>query len=102
MVFYLDLIEIEAIIYNEKSFGAEYEFVDIPSDMIEKAEKARSHLVEECASHDENLLEKYLAEEEISVEEIKNAIRKGCIEIHSCYVWVLHLKIKVYRDCWIV
>tara|TARA_A100001037_G_scaffold49999_1_gene42050 strand:- start:2987 stop:5077 length:2091 start_codon:yes stop_codon:yes gene_type:complete len=76
----VDLIEMKAIIYNEKSFGAEYEFVDIPSDMIEKAEKARSHLVEECASHDENLLEKYLAEEKISVEEIKNAIRKGCIE----------------------
>ena len=76
----VDLIEMKAIIYNEKSFGAEYEYVKIPDEMIEKAEKARHHLVEECASHDESLLEKYLSEEEISVSEIKQALRKGCIE----------------------
>ena len=76
----VDLIEMKAIIYNEKSFGAEYEYVDIPADMLEKSEKARNHLVEECASHDEGLLEKYLSEEDISSEEIKNALRKGCIE----------------------
>ena len=58
----VDLIEMKAIIYNEKSFGAEYEYVDIPADMLEKSEKARNHLVEECASHDEGLLEKYLSE----------------------------------------
>jgi len=76
----VDLIEMKAIIYNEKSFGAEYEYVDIPADMLEKSEKARNHLVEECASHDEGLLEKYLSEEDITSEEIKNALRKGCIE----------------------
>jgi elongation factor G len=47
---------------------------------MEEAEKARHYLVEEAATFDEHLLEKYLAEEELTADEIKNAIRRGCIE----------------------
>lgn len=76
----IDLIRMKAIIYNESSFGAHYDFIDIPDDMKAEAEEARHHLVEECAAYDEQLLEKYLAEQEITADEIKGALRKGCLD----------------------
>ena len=76
----IDLIRMKAIIYNESTLGAHFDFTDIPDDLMEEAEKARHYLVEEAATFDENLLEKYLAEEELTADEIKNAIRRGCIE----------------------
>ena len=76
----IDLLAMKAILYNESSLGAHFEIGDIPSDMLEEAEKWRHHLIEETASYDEDLLEKYLAEEEITVDELKAAIRKGCLD----------------------
>ena len=48
--------------------------------MKEEAEKWRHHLIEETATYDEHLMEKYLEEEEITVDELKTAIRKGCLD----------------------
>ncbi len=76
----IDLLSMQAILYNESSLGARYEYGKIPNDMMEEAEKWRHHLIEETATYDERLMEKYLNEEEISVDEIKAAIRKGCID----------------------
>ena len=76
----IDLISMKAILYNESSLGAHFEVGDIPSDMKEEAEKWRHHLIEETASYDEHLLEKYVAEENITEEELKVAIRKGCLD----------------------
>ena len=76
----IDLLSMKAILYNESSLGAHFEIGDIPTDMMEEAEKWRHHLIEETASYDEDLLEKYLAEEEITVDELKAAIRKGCLD----------------------
>ena len=76
----IDLITMKAILYNESSLGAHFDISDIPSDMQEEAEKWRHHLIEETASYDEHLLEKYLSEESISEEELKTAIRKGCLD----------------------
>mgnify|MGYP001590526526 FL=1 len=76
----IDLTSMKAILYNESSLGAHFEISDIPSDMLEEAEKWRHHLIEETASYDEDLLEKYLAEEEITENELKTAIRKGCLD----------------------
>lgn len=76
----IDLIKMKAIIYNESSLGTHFEYIDIPEDMKEEAKKARYHLVEEAAAFDEHLLEKYLADEELTHEEIKQAIRRGCID----------------------
>jgi len=76
----IDLISMKAILYNESSLGAHFEISDIPADMVETSEKWRHHLIEETASYDEDLLEKYLAEEEITEEELKAAIRKGCLD----------------------
>ena len=76
----IDLITMKAILYNESSLGAHFEVGDIPDDMIEEAEKWRHHLIEETASYDERLLEKYLEENEITEDELKAAIRKGCLD----------------------
>ncbi|MDC0865614.1 elongation factor G [bacterium] len=76
----IDLTSMKAILYNESSLGAHFEIGDIPSDMLEEAEKWRHHLIEETASYDEDLLEKYLSEEEITENELKTAIRKGCLD----------------------
>ena len=76
----IDLLSMKAILYNESSLGAHFEIGDIPSDMLEDAEKWRHHLIEETASYDEVLMDKYLAEKEISADELKAAIRKGCLD----------------------
>ena len=76
----IDLIEMKSILYNENSMGARYDLADIPNDMLEDAKKWRHYLIEETATYDENLMEKYLSDEEISPSELKNAIRKGCID----------------------
>ena len=76
----IDLMTMRSILYNESSLGSHYEYGDIPDDMIELAEKWRRHLIEETATYDEHLMEKYLNDEEISIDELKSAIRKGCID----------------------
>jgi len=76
----IDLLSMQAILYNESSLGARFDYGEIPNDMLEEAQKWRHHLIEETAAYDEQLLEKYVAEEEITVEEIKAAIRKGCLD----------------------
>ncbi|MFQ6676772.1 MAG: elongation factor G [Fidelibacterota bacterium] len=76
----VDLLSMKAILYNEFSLGARFEYGDIPNDMVEEAEKWRHHLIEETATYDEGLMEKYLEEEPISIDELKAAIRKGCLD----------------------
>jgi elongation factor G len=76
----IDLLSMKAILYNESTLGARFDYGDIPTDLMEDAEKWRHHLIEETATYDDGLMEKYLADEEISVEEIKAAIRKGCLD----------------------
>ena len=62
----IDLITMKAILYNDSSLGAHFEIAEVPTDMKDDAEKWRHHLIEETASYDEHLLEKYLSEEEIT------------------------------------
>ena len=76
----IDLLSMKAILYNESTLGSRFEYGDIPSDLLDDAEKWRHHLIEEAATYDDGLMEKYLADEEISVEELKKSIRKGCLD----------------------
>ena len=75
----IDLIKMEAIIYNSED-GSKFEYGDIPEDMKEVADKWRMHLLEEVASYDEGLLEKYLEGEALLPDEIKVAIRKAALD----------------------
>ena len=76
----IDLMEMKSILYNESTLGARFEYGEIPDDMKDEAEQWRHHLIEETATYDEHLMEKYLADEDISVSELKAAIRKGCLD----------------------
>ena len=76
----IDLLSMKAILYNESSLGVRFEYRDIPNDLLEEANKWRHHLIEETATYDEHLMEKYLADEEISANEIKAAVRRGCLD----------------------
>jgi elongation factor G len=75
----VDLITMEAIVWDEASLGAKYDVIDIPEDMVEEVDNYRVQMLEAIADYDESLMEKYLMEEEISQEEIVNAIRKATI-----------------------
>ena len=74
----VDLIEMKAIIYAEDD-GTNFDVIDIPSDLTEKASEWREYLLEEVASNDEELMNKYLEGEDISVDDLKPAIRNACI-----------------------
>ncbi len=76
----IDLIEMKSILYNENSMGARFDLGDIPDDILEDAKKWRHYLIEEIATYDEKLMEKYLNDETINSGELRNAIRKGCLD----------------------
>jgi elongation factor G len=73
----VDLVEMNAKVWRgETKLGEKYDVVDIPAELAESAEEYRTKLLEIVAETDEELLEKYVGGEEITVEEIKAAIRK--------------------------
>lgn len=83
----IDLVAMQAIIYEEETLGAKYHFEDIPAELKESAEQAHAYLLESVAESDETLLEKYLGGEELTKEEIFAGIRKGCLEMTAVPVF---------------
>ncbi len=74
----IDLMIMKAYIYKDDK-GQEIDIVDIPEDMKDLAEEYREKMVEAIAELDEDLTMKFLEGEEISIEELKAALRKGVI-----------------------
>ncbi|MGL5443513.1 MAG: GTP-binding protein, partial [[Mycobacterium] stephanolepidis] len=73
----IDLVEMNAKVWRgETKMGEQYEVVEIPADLAEKAAEYRTALLEAVAETDEALLEKFFAGEELTIDEIKGAIRK--------------------------
>jgi elongation factor G len=73
----VDLVEMRALTWRgETELGAAWTTEEIPADLVEKAEKYHGELIEAVAETDEELLEKYLGGEEMTVAEIKAGIRK--------------------------
>jgi elongation factor G len=77
----VDLVEMRALVWEGDSkgdvtMGAKYEVQEIPADLVEKANEYRAALLETVAETDDALLEKYFGGEELTVAEIKGAIRK--------------------------
>ncbi len=79
---YYDLLKMNALTYKD-DIGKEISVEEIPADYLDKAEEYRTNLIESVAELDEDLMEKYLGGEEVTIEEIKAAVRKGCI---SCEI----------------
>ncbi|MBM7623979.1 elongation factor G [Sporohalobacter salinus] len=75
----VDLVKMKAIVYRDE-LGIEYEEEEIPEDMQEQAQLYREELLEAVADVDEELMLKYLEDEEITADEIRDGIRKGVID----------------------
>lgn len=77
----IDLVEMKAILYKDETKGAKFEVTEIPEEMKAEAVKAREYLIECICEVDDKLMEKYLAAEELSLEEVKAGIRKGTLKM---------------------
>ncbi|SJN58386.1 Elongation factor G 1 [Vibrio ruber DSM 16370] len=71
----IDLFKMKAINWNDEDQGMTFTYEDIPADMLELAEEWRSHMVESAAEANEELMDKYLEEGELSEDEIKLGLR---------------------------
>jgi len=75
----VDLLKMKALIYTDE-IGMTWEEREIPADLKEKAEKYHHELLEALADQDDDLLHKYLEGEEITVDEMKKALRMGVLK----------------------
>jgi elongation factor G len=75
----VDLVEMKALVWKSEDLGASWDVVDIPEDMVESAEEYHSELIDCLSEFDENILEKFVAEEQITPADIRSALRSGTI-----------------------
>lgn len=73
----VDILEQKAYIWDDSGLPENYEVVDIPADMVEKAAEYREQLIETAVEQDDDLMMAYMDGEEPSIEDIKRCIRKG-------------------------
>ena len=78
----VDLIKMKAYIQKDEDQGKNIEETEIPADLLETANKYRAEMLEHAANQDDELMMKYLDGEELTVEEIKRALRKGTLANH--------------------
>ena len=78
----VDLVKNRAIVWHDDNFGSTFDVVEIPDDMKEEAKKYRALLIEEVAGYDENLLEKFMEDEEsITEDEVHEALRAAVMDM---------------------
>lgn len=78
----VDLVKNQAIVWHDATQGATFDIVDIPADMVDEVKAYRSILIEAVAEYDENLLDKYMEDENsITEDEINNALRAATIDM---------------------
>jgi len=71
----VDLVKMKAILWNESDQGMTFDYADIPDDLLDQCEEMREYLVEAAAEANEELMEKYLEDGELTEEEIRQGIR---------------------------
>lgn len=79
----VDLIENKAYLWDQSGMGDNFEVTDVPNDMKEDVNRFRTEVIEKIVEFDDSLLEKYLNGEEITVAELKSALRKGTLELKA-------------------
>ena len=72
----IDLLNMQGIVWDEASQGLKFEYIDIPAELLSVAEEWRGKMVEAAAEASEELMDKYLGGEELTIEEIVWALRK--------------------------
>ena len=73
----VNLLDMKAYIWDDSGLPENYEIVDIPEDMVEKAQEYREQIIETAVEQDDDLMMAYMDGEEPSLEDIKRCIRKG-------------------------
>ena len=74
---HIDLLERKQYIFDDATLGKTFSVVDVPEEFKERMEAARHELIEAAVAHDDELLEKYLGGEELTIPEIRTAIHKA-------------------------
>ena len=77
----VDLIKMKAIYWEEANMGVKFDIKDIPSELIDSANEYREILLETAAEASEELMDKYLNDGDLPVEDLKNAIRSRTIAV---------------------
>ncbi len=75
----IDLLKMKQIVWDVKSQGMQFEYAEIPANLLAKAEKAREFMVESAAEGEDELMNKYLEDGELTEEEVLRGLRKGTI-----------------------
>ena len=78
----VDLLEMNALVWTSEDLGASWDVVDIPADMVDQAEEYRHELVDVLSEFNENILEKYVDDQDISAEDLRAALRAGTLSGH--------------------
>jgi elongation factor G len=78
----IDLVAMNALVYDDTDLGEKWDVVDIPADQAEEAAHWREQLIEAVTLYDDGLAEKFLDGEEITVPELKKALREGTLGSH--------------------
>jgi elongation factor G len=76
----VDLIENKALVWKDE-LGTEFEYTEIPEELVGSAQEHRTHLIEACADYDDELLEAYLNDEEIPHERIVKSLHRATLDI---------------------
>jgi elongation factor G len=77
----VDLVEMRAVVWRDETLGSEYDIVEIPADLLEKAREYREKMIEAISEFDDQLFEKFIDGQSISTEEIRRGIRKATIAL---------------------
>ncbi len=78
----VDLVKNRAIVWHDDTQGATFDIVEIPAEMVDEVKQYRGQLIEEIAAYDENLLEKYMEDENsITEEEVHKALRAATLDM---------------------
>jgi elongation factor G len=77
----VDLVDMKAVIWNDETLGSEYDVVEIPADLVDKAKEYRAHMIEAISEFDDKLMEKFIEGQQISNDEIRAGLRKATIAL---------------------
>jgi elongation factor G len=79
---HIDVIERKQYIFDDESLGKTFTVTEVPAELHDATEKARREVIDAAVAHDETVIEKYLGGEELTIAEIKHAIRTATVGNH--------------------
>jgi len=77
----VDLVEMKAMVWRDETLGSQYDVIEIPEDLVEKAREYREKMVEAIAEFDDHLIGKFIEGQPIGNDEIKAGLRKATIAL---------------------